>query len=202
MSFGGTVQAMIQSLKANARPKRKAFKDWDKSEEQIFQENKELKFKTVSKEELKRIKTKNRIEIGKDQKRSFVRIILIVIVLVPTIVFVFFQFFFKTGQSNYQHYQPPLQEDSNTSQQIDYLLNSGYEWLNKNHYKNARYQFNRVLEIHPENKTANYGFTASFVYECNISNSNCQKATEMLNNYVAKFGSDTSTEFLKEMLKD
>ena len=52
MSFGGSVLAMIQSLRANARPKHKAYQNRNKTEELRFQAYKELWTKKVSPEEL------------------------------------------------------------------------------------------------------------------------------------------------------
>ena len=36
MSFGGSVLAMIQSLRANARPKHHAYQKWEEGDKRIF----------------------------------------------------------------------------------------------------------------------------------------------------------------------
>ena len=44
MSFGGSVLAMIQSLRANARPKHKAYHDWTKTENRLYASNPQVFF--------------------------------------------------------------------------------------------------------------------------------------------------------------
>ncbi len=198
MSFGGSVLAMIQSLKANARPKHKAYQGWNKTEELRFQAYKELWAKKVSPEELERIKTKFRKEIEIEQRRTIIVTILSVVIFVPLILFVGFNLFFNTAQKQ----ETEVSEKTVDLEQINYLLNSGYEWINKKHYKNARYQFKRVLELQPENKTARYGMAASWVYQCQIDNTGCDEAKKRLDTFISDYGEDDSTSLLKEILDD
>lgn len=201
MGFGGSVFAMIQSLRANARPKHKAFQNWTKTENRIYQTNRKLFAKKVSPEKLAEIKENNKKEIEIEQNRSLIIKTATILVLIPLIVLVVFHFFFKTTQENYRPYQAEHVETESVTKQIKDLLNSGYEWLNKNHYKNARFQFKRVLEIHPNNKAAIYGLTASYVYECQIDKTNCDKAQQLIKSYVSKFEEDTSIKYLEDMLE-
>ena len=152
----------------------------------------------VSPEELTRIKTKYQKEIEKDQKRTLALTIFSLVIIIPLITFGIFQFFFSISQKNYHPYvsEEEKQRTEITTGQINYLLDSGYEWLNKSHYKNARFQFNRVLKINPQNKYALFGMAASYVYECQKEHTNCEKAKELLQDYISKFGSDTKTDHL------
>ncbi|MDX8340625.1 hypothetical protein SLH46_15615 [Draconibacterium sp. IB214405] len=203
MGFGGSVLAMIQSLRANARPKHHAYQDWEKADKRIFKNKYKLVSKQVSPEKLAQLKTKYRKEIEKDQKRTLILTILSIVIIIPLITFGIFQFFFSNSQNNYRPYvsEAEKQKTEITIEQINYLLDSGYDWLNKSHYKNARYQFNRVLEVIPTNKDALFGMTASYVYECQKEHTNCERATELLQNYISKFGSDTKTDHLSTILK-
>lgn len=202
MSFGGSVLAMIQSLRANARPKHHAFQGWKKAEARQFHSNIKPKYKEISPEKLQQIIKSNKKKIDREQQRSLFIKLFVLIVLLLLAAFTVFQFFFNTSQINHHPYQPSLENEEilSDTEQINYLLNSGYEWLNKNHYKNARFQFNRVLESQPENKTAYYGLTASYVYECKIDRTGCEKARQLLGTYISKFGEDSSTSLLKDML--
>lgn len=202
MSFGGSVLAMIQSLRANARPKHKAYQNWNKTEELRFQAYKELWAKKVSPEELERIKAKFRKEIKKDQRRTFIVTILSIVVFVPLILFVGFDFFFEAAQKQEKARHAVISEKKIDLEEINYRLNSGYEWLSKKHYKNARYQFNLVLEQQPENQSAQYGMAATYVYQCAIDTSGCNEAEKLLNAYIDDYGEDDSTDLLKEMLAD
>ncbi|WP_372651131.1 hypothetical protein [Draconibacterium sp.] len=202
MSFGGSVLAMIQSLRANARPKHHAYQKWEEGDKRIFKNKYKLVSKQVSPEELTRLKTKYRKEIEKDQKATLVLTIFSLVIMIPLITFGIFQFFFSISQKNYHPYvsEEEKQKTEITSGQINYLLDSGYEWLNKSHYKNARFQFNRVLKINPQNKYALFGMAASYVYECQKEHTNCEKAKELLQDYISKFGSDSKTDHLSTIL--
>jgi len=149
MSFGGTVFAMIQSLKLNARPKHKAYQDWNKKEQQIYSGNQKLIFKVISKEKLAKIKAKNTREIENQQRRQIIISTIILAIFIPLIVFVFFNFFFEKSQSAVEVNTVKPKIEKLSQDQTQYLINDGLVWLNKGHYKNARYQFNRVLKEHP-----------------------------------------------------
>ena len=202
MGFGGSVLAMIQSLRANARPKHHAYQVWDKSEKRIFKNKYKLVSKQVSPEKLARLKAKYRKKIERDQKRTQTITIVSLIIIIPMITFGIFQFFFSNSQRNYHPYvsEAEKQRTEITPEQINYLLHSGYEWLNKSHYKNARFQFNRVLEVNPGNKDALFGMAASYVYECQKEHTNCEKAKNLLQDYISKFGNDTKTDHLSTIL--
>ena len=134
-------------------PSRKLIKAGIKQKNYVFKLIKNYGQKKVSPEELERIKTKFRKEIEIEQRRTIIVTILSVVIFVPLILFVGFNLFFNTAQKQ----ETEVSEKTVDLEQINYLLNSGYEWINKKHYKNARYQFKRVLELQPENKTARYG---------------------------------------------
>ncbi|WP_163321867.1 hypothetical protein [Draconibacterium mangrovi] len=202
MGFGGSVLAMIQSLRANARPKHHAYQNWDKGEKRIFKNKYKLVSKQVSPEKLAQLKAKYRKKIERDQKRTKALTVLSLVIIIPLLTFGIFQFFFSNSQKNYHPYvsEEEKQKTEITIEQINYLLDSGYEWLNKSHYKNARYQFNRVLKSNPGNKDALFGMVASYVYEFQKENINCEKASEILTDYISEFGSDTKTEHLSTIL--
>ncbi|WP_297099041.1 hypothetical protein [uncultured Draconibacterium sp.] len=202
MGFGGSVLAMIQSLRANARPKHHAYQDWDKGEKRIFKNKYKLVSKQVSPEKLAQLKAKYRKKIERDQKRTQTITIVSLIIIIPLITFGIFQFFFSNSQRNYHPYVSEVEKQKTeiTIEQINYLLDSGYEWLNKSHYKNARFQFNRVLEVNPGNKDALFGMAASYIYECQKEHTNCEKAKTSLQDYISNFGSDTKTDHLSTIL--
>lgn len=202
MGFGGSVLAMIQSLRANSRPKHKAYQDWDKAEKRRFHSNLMLVDKKISPEKLQEIKATNKKKINSQQRRTLLYTILVVTILVPIIGVSAFQFFFNTSQKNLHPSELVEENITLDPEQLNYLLNSGYEWLNKHHYKNARFQFNRVLEVYPDNKTANFGVTASYVYECKSDTTLRNNASNLLNAYIEKFGEDSSTDLLKDLLSD
>jgi succinate dehydrogenase hydrophobic anchor subunit len=104
MSFGGSVFAMIQSLRANARPKHHAYQSWEKSDRLIFKNKYKLVSKQVSPEKLKQVKAKYKKEIEKEQKRYLTITIATIVILIPLVTFAIFQFFFSNSQKNYHPY--------------------------------------------------------------------------------------------------
>lgn len=201
MSFGGSVLAMIQSLRANARPRHSVFEDLENAEKRIYHTNRKLVDKQVSPEELERIKLKLKRNIEKERKKSLIIVPVIIILMIPILGFIGYRFLFDTRVAQIPAFHQPSPEKIEADQ-INYLLNSGFEWLQKNHYKNARFQFNRVLESEPENNLAIYGLTASYVFECKIDHSNCEEARKMLSIYISKNGENESSDYLNEMLQE
>ncbi len=192
---------MIQSLRANARPKHKAYGSWEKNEKQNFTGHQELEFKPVSKSKYERYKKRRRAKLAKEQKLLFWERTVVIVILVSVIVALGFYFFSKHFNTSKQ-IAPIKKENIIDIEQMNYLLNSGYEWLDKNHYRNARFQFNRVLEMNAESKTGFYGLTASYVYECVLDSSNCEKATIKINEYISKYGRDKSIIYLENILQN
>ena len=86
MSFGGSVLAMITSLKNNARKKKPAFKSW-KEDKHIFHFRKRpLVYKQVSKVELNKIKQEIQLKAQKDRRKQR---ILLVVISVPILVLLY-----------------------------------------------------------------------------------------------------------------
>lgn len=88
MSFGGSVQAMITSLKNNARPKKKAFSTI-KNYYPILKNTEKLKQKNISDEQLQKIKNKIRQNAKVEHRNDFIRLSVIILVLTLILYLVF-----------------------------------------------------------------------------------------------------------------
>ncbi|MFV0269031.1 MAG: hypothetical protein ACK5HT_18045 [Draconibacterium sp.] len=125
MSFGGSVLAMIQSLRANARPKHKAYQDWTKTENRRYSGNPQVSFKKVSAEKLAEIKAKNREETEREQRRSYWKITLSLLLIIPVVTLVLFEFFFQPDRINRNPARSKTVEAALSAEQIDYLYGCG-----------------------------------------------------------------------------
>ena len=171
MGFGGSVLAMIISLKNNARLKQNAHDRWKNDKNYRYKEHKELKFKEVSKEELAKVISKNR---KKARQERLVEIILTVSVFI-LILFGISKLFTKKGENIIeaqqrrkqeqidQYTQKKNREKQKEEEHLLFLLNDGYKWLNKKHYKNARTQFYNAYQFKPNDYRVKLANTTLYV---------------------------------------
>jgi len=89
MSFGGSVSAMITSLKNNARPKKKIlFDKKDTNWKNVNSDLKKIPEKKVSKQKLRQIRNKLTAENSRDNYKKF--IVLIISILMTGWLFYWF----------------------------------------------------------------------------------------------------------------
>lgn len=100
MGFGGAASGMIASLKYNRRPKRRRYKNLNSLYDE-FKDAKHdaIKDKTITEEELYAVKSKIRNQRFKTIKKSRIKSILILtIVMITTLILIFH---FVTNWKNY-----------------------------------------------------------------------------------------------------
>ena len=88
MSFGGSVQAMIISIRNNARPKKNIFRSRNKDHVNLHSEESNLEYKTVSEAELKQIKKKIRASARKENRKLKIWVLIISIPILIGIYFI------------------------------------------------------------------------------------------------------------------
>jgi hypothetical protein len=91
MSFGGSVSAMISSLKNNARAKRKTYFDKNDSYKKGSDLKTEYDFQEVSADESEHIKERIRANAKKENKKRVFFLILSVMAII--IVFLLFNYY-------------------------------------------------------------------------------------------------------------
>lgn len=184
MSFAGSVLAMIQTLKNNARPKRKAFSSWEKDQNERISQKTKLRFKEVSAEELQNIKEKIRKEARLRRKRTYAAAIIVILALMGLGTFITIKYsgtYTKPVFPLHISEVPSMEKKreaskSKLNKKILFQLNDGYKWLEEEHYKNAIFQFQATLAIDPENEKAKFGLLYALVYDCLINETACQRA--------------------------
>jgi hypothetical protein len=197
MGFGGSVLAMILTLKNNARPKRKAFeavKDFDKN--QVHWKTR-LKFKTLPKDQLNDLKDKIREDARRKRyKQTIISVILFSTVLIFGIYFIN-NFIEKQNLIIEANSEQKKNYNKDRSEKYLYYLNDGYKWLGEEHYKNAKFQFNQANEIFPEDYRTKIALTTAFVYDCMATNTDCIKAQALLGRIEKEYPNEINVRDLR-----
>jgi len=184
MSFAGSVQAMIISLKNNARKKHRAQKLLKENERLISGSKKKLKFKQVSDKEIEQIKTKIQAVQKKERKKQ----IIVLTTIITPILFVLIWFaiisFQKINEQNKRDkiFQQELlkKQEEKINQDYNFYLNDGYIWFNEEKYRGAKTQFNEALKLKPKNYQASIALLKAYVYDCLKNNHDCQTTEKLL----------------------
>lgn len=206
MSFGGSVLAMIMSIKDNARLKTNVHEKWKTDKNYRYRKHKSLEFKKVSKEELAVIIAKNR----KKAKRERLTQTILTISLFVSILYIGSKFFTNKGENIIEAIQRRKQEQIDAfnrkkelerrkeEEQLLFLLNDGYKWLNKRHYKNAQKQFYKAYEFKPNDFRVKLANATVYVYQCIETQKNCHIAERLLLELKDDFSNKTE---VKELVK-
>lgn len=205
MSFGGTVQAMIISLKNNARKRRKAFENWKDGKDIIHKQNKKLVFKKVSDTELDKIK----IEISKNAKKERANQIILFFLLIIVSGIIIYIFINKYNEKlrkqeleKQKKYDKELIEKYQEKEdRIIYHLNIGYEYLNKGELFKAKKQFNNAYNIDDSDFKTLYALAKAFIIDCSENSFDCEGANKVLQILKKKFGNKEETLELENLLK-
>lgn len=99
MSFGGSVLAMIVSLKNNARPKRKAFA-YSKGKEAILKKRYGLKYKSISAEKLSAIKSKIKRQTERENKQKMLKLVFILTMVLASLLILSIHFQKSVKENN------------------------------------------------------------------------------------------------------
>lgn len=184
MSFGGSVQGMIISLKNNARKKKNIFRARNKDHLNLHEKNSHLEYKIVPESELKQIKNQIRAKALKENRRIKISVLLVSI----PILFIFYliiQNRIDTFQEKQKLVAIENQHKIDTIEQakenkILHFLEDGSRWLNKGHYKNAKTQFYNAYQLEPEDYRINYANAKAYVLDCIKNNVGCISAERMV----------------------
>lgn len=204
MSFGGSVLAMIVTLKNNARARRKAF-EYIESKETSIHSHYSLKYKKVSKEKLSGIKNRIRSTIDKENKKSL--LLTLLIIFIPSLLAIggIIRYTNNIKEHNAivaQNRKERLQfEKENTirldASDLNYFITNGNKWLENKNYHRAKIQFYNALKTNPDNYEAFYGLTKAYVYHCEEHNEKCDEASIIVKNAIHKFGENPELHALK-----
>jgi hypothetical protein len=190
MSFGGSVLAMIISLRNNARPKRKFFENYKELDKQIKIKSNKLPVKEIPAEELEIIKGRIRLQAKRDNTRLlYAKWGFIIIVVIFTSLL---------SWKLYQVYR--LEEDRAQSKEVEksrllneefmILINDGYDWLNKGNIHNAKFLFKEASGLMPGDYRARVATLRAFVYDCLQNGITCKTTEHLMNQCLNDYPDD------------
>lgn len=195
MSFGGSVLAMIISLKNNARPKRKAFEGVKDFNNRAKYNSNKLCFNEVPAEELEKIKYKIRREAKTHNRIQFFIKLGLVICFLMFLAFLSLNFYqTQLGNSLTQKRKATLKEikeERVLNEKFMFLINDGYEWMENGNFHNAKYQFKEASELKPNDFTAKIATLKAYIFDCIENNVKCKTAEHLLNKCLAEYPEDT-----------
>ncbi len=195
---GGTIQAMIQSLRFNKSQltKRKSYKEIRKLYNRNYKYN-ELIFKKADPVYLKTIRN----EIIKDQRREFIKRIIVIglsIMLVFGIIsIILFSMNVRSFTASYfdsVHYKETLKKEKNKA--FIMFVNYGDNYFSHHDYTLAINSYESALRLNQDNIHVKYKLSTILYYSCLDSNRYCSKAVNVLTEIISK--SDTAIYALEE----
>ena len=204
MSFT-TVLAMIQSLRQNARPRRKAF-EYSKDKESSLKKHYSLKYKKVSSIKLENIKSKIKLQTEKENRQIFLKI-----VTIGSIALIIFTIYY-TNSDNANNARIVKERSERLSKQkienealknmdINFFIDSGEKWIEKKDFREARHLYNLALDIDPNNYSANIGLVNAYILDCLYNDSNCYNSEYLLKKTIGKFGNTKELNELQTKLE-
>jgi tetratricopeptide (TPR) repeat protein len=200
MSFAGSVLSMIVSLKNNARPKRKRFKGYNEHEKIPELKNLKLQTREIPDEEMKAIKHRIRMETKKDNRRFFLFTLVFGIFVLVFVVLLFNNFYQE--QQIYEKLAPLKEAEKKRvlHEKFEYLLNDGYEYLERGRYHNAKFLFREASELIPGDYRAKFATLKAYIYDCKENKVNCYTAERMLRDCLSEYPEDRDVIELAGML--
>ena len=205
MSWGGSVQAMIASLKNNKsllRRKRvftilKEEIESDRLRNPIrgkkiqFQDSKIIPLSNAEKNKIKetirrRIKKERWISAG-------------IAALFILCTFIVFYGLYSLGELSRgikadNTYVSPDNTKFEEEKKFQFYINDGFQWLKKGEFHNAIFQFKLAVKSKPDNINAQLGLTQSFLGNCIITREDCNKAEEQFDLFIDKYSENDSVK--------
>ena len=205
MSWGGSVQAMIASLKNNKsllRRKRvftilKEEIESDRLRNPIrgkkiqFQDSKIIPLSNAEKNKIKetirrRIKKERWISAG-------------IAALFILCIFIVFYGLYSLGELSRgikadNTYVSPDNTKFEEEKKFQFYINDGFQWLKKGEFHNAIFQFKLAVKSKPDNINAQLGLTQSFLGNCIITREDCNKAEEQFDLFIDKYSENDSVK--------
>ena len=199
MGYGGSVKAMIDTLKNNKMLlRRKSTFTILREQRESIENAKLLKGKQVkNKEFTPELKAKIRADAIKRLKKGRIITITSVIISILIVTIAFYIFIPK----NIPREQSIIEMDYYEGRKnIDFYINDGYMWLNKNHYHNAIFQFKLATELNDKDIRVSLGLTAAYAGSCVINNEHCFESDSTFKAYISEFNSDIYNAWLYNFL--
>lgn len=192
MGGGGAIQAMIDSLKANKRQK-KDFGKHSKKEKIANKLKNTINDNGLSEQELQEVKSKIKQKMAKENRRKRIIRLSIFACLTIGVLILIYKFYINVEETQAyasEKYEQSQNEELQRRQQ--YVLD-GFKLLDYGNYKYAKIKFLRAAKIDPDDYLLQLGLTTAYVRLCMYQNTDCQEATNSLENLKKQYGLSKET---------
>ena len=204
MPGGGSALQMVQTIKFNKSllSNRKSFGELKAYLNRKIKKRTPPNWPQIDPEVLAQIKKEIRIELQQSARRNFIIVWSLVSVGIVALVFlvriVYSAAYIQTDPEALakQEYAKYKKEKviTNAQQKFDYYISDGYEWLEKNEFHNAVYQFELAVQTRPNNYEANLGLCKVYLKQCYMENANCSESKRQLNHLLNDFENQDETK--------
>lgn len=207
MSFGGSVLAMIVTLRNNARPRRKAF-EYSSEKDSALKKHYELNYKTVSASQIQKIRRRIRRKAEREDKKQLYVFLTFIALVSSILIFASYRYTQNVQENNAKVTEArqakliKMQKDEIhfKNADIEYFLNDGKKYNDKGDFRNGKIQFYKALEVNPDSYNAYLGYVTSSINECIHYNVNCHHTQKLLNSALKKYGETPQLVKLQESL--
>ena len=198
MGGGGSIQGMSNSLKINRQMLRK--KTMLRKERSFLNRKREyhkaagiVDLKTATKEELAEIRKKI---IRRRRKNNLIFTILFIVLASP-IVYYSSEFFKK--QTEKEAAIEKIEKDKKM-EKYNFFIKDGDNYIKKAQWHNAMFQYNKAIEIFPNDYHAYYRYSYAAVYRCRNEKENCDEAEKSLNKLLKEYPEQQELIELEQIL--
>lgn len=206
MSDFGSISAMNQSLKNNRSllGERKKFftshSDYVKAKNQYIRITGEaFDYKSASKEELAKIRTKFTLQRNKSIKLQILSLILILVTSLLLVKYAIIEPNKKSELLRLQEQQLNLKSKLNL--QFAFFIKDGNTWFDKGKYENALFQYKKAYKLKPEDYKANYHLCLGYGYLCIYKNKDCNEGKEIWIKTIEKYPESTELKYLQRLFE-
>ena len=209
MPGGGSTLQMVQTIKFNKSllSNRKSFGELKAYLNRRIYKRTGVKQVDIDPIILAQIKKEIRKELRESARRNTIIVWSLIstgiILLISLVAFVYSSAFIETdpeaiARREYDKYKRE-KIITDAQQKFDYYITDGYDWLEKNEFHNAVYQFELAVQTRPNNYEANLGLCKVYLKQCFIENANCSASKTQLNHLISDFDNPDET---KKILSD
>ncbi len=203
MSFGGSVSAMITSLKNNARPKR-SFQGRFNHEHGAFKTA--ITSKDISQAELKQIKSDFRKRIKTEQRQQVFKISiicsLITIFLVAGIIIASKTYKISISAANQATKEKELKKESDRNLVILEFISKGNSAISRQDYTNAKFFINKAYVTDNNSKIALLNNAKVYILDCLENDSECELCKYYVDLSVERFGLKEVSRNLPDLMNE
>jgi hypothetical protein len=196
MSWGGSVAAMIQSLKNNKALLGKRYTYFDAKKDYLrATHGMKITYQKATKEELRFVREK----IKKQKRLDRIRVIIVLSIICPLLIYGTYKI---TTSFDEEIKEQKIIRKKKDIEKYQFHINDGDYMISKGKWNNAIFQYTRASEIFPNEYDVQYRLTLAYTYKCQYTNEECTKSDSLVNRLLTYYPNDEKVKGLRVSLDD